>query len=310
MLEVVHQRMDREPARRFFLTGSSARALHRAGANLLGGRAGRRVMPPFIAAELGELFSVATAQRVGLLPIVWTAADPDQALADYATVAVFDEVRAEARIRQIEAFARALEQLALSHGGVFSPTAVAQQANVKKSTVLDWLELLEAMFLVVRLPVFTSRPSRRALAAAPKLYFADCGLAMALRTSESARTHPEASGAAREGMVYQHLAAWCGVRRDARLWTWRTTAGVEVDFVVETDEGLVAVEVKSGHTLRPADRRGLLAFHDEFPQARLIAVADVEVAERDGPILVLPIAEFLRSIVPGEPLLPGAVAGA
>jgi len=166
-LDVVHQRLDREPARGFLLTGSSARALHRAGVNLLGGRAGRRVMPPFIAAELGEAFSVGTAQRLGLLPIVWTVDDPERALADYATVAVFDEVRAEARIRQIEAFARALEQLALSHGSVFSPTAVAQLANVKKSTVLDWLELLEAMFLVVRLPVFTSRPSRRALAAAP-----------------------------------------------------------------------------------------------------------------------------------------------
>lgn len=309
LLDVVHQRMDREPARRFLLTGSSARALHRAGVNLLGGRAGRRVMPPFIAAELGEAFSVATAQRIGLLPIVWTAADPEEALADYATVAVFDEVRAEARIRQIEAFARALEQLALSHGGVFSPTAVAQHADVKKSTVLDWLELLEAMFLIVRLPVFTGRPSRRALAAAPKLYFADCGLAMALRGSERSRTLPEASGAAREGLVYQHLAAWCSVTRDARLWTWRTTSGVEVDFVVETADGLVAVEVKSGRTMRPADRRGLLAFHDEFPEARLIAVTDAEVAERDGVITVLPIAAFLRGIVPGEELAPGVATG-
>ena len=101
VLDVVHQRLDREPGRRFMLTGSSARSLHRAGVNLLGGRAGRRIMPPFLAAELGPAFSVETAERIGLLPIVWTADDADQALADYATVAVFDEVRAEARIRQI-----------------------------------------------------------------------------------------------------------------------------------------------------------------------------------------------------------------
>ena len=54
-------------------------------------------------------------------------------------------------------------------------------------------------------------------------------------------------------------------QRDARLSTWLTTAGVEVDFVVETDIGLLVVEVKSGHTLRAAYRRGLLAFHDESP---------------------------------------------
>ena len=42
ILDAVHQRMDREPARRFLVTGSSARSLHRDGVNLLGGRAGRR----------------------------------------------------------------------------------------------------------------------------------------------------------------------------------------------------------------------------------------------------------------------------
>ena len=89
---------------------------------------------------------------------------------------------------------------------------------------------------------------------------------------------------------------------DARLYTWRTTAAVEVDCVVETSNGLVAIEVKSGHTLRPADRRGLLAFHDEFPEARLIALADVALRQWHGPITIFPLADFLLGIVPGAPL--------
>ena len=302
ILDAVHQRMDREPARRFLLTGSSARSLDRAGVNLLGGRAGRRLMSPFLAAELGTAFSVAVAQRIGLLPVIWTSERPDEALADYATVAVFDEVRAEARVRQLDGFARALEQLALSHGSVISPTAIAQLAAVKKSTVVDWIDVLESMFLIARVPVFSARPSRRALAAQPKLYFADTGIAAAFRPTEIARAVPDAVGAAREGLVYQHLAAWCSADRDARLSTWRTTGGVEVDFVVETSDGLVAIEVKSGHTVRPADRRGLLAFHDEFPDARLILLTDHPVRQQQGPINIVPLAEFLRGIIPGTPL--------
>lgn len=302
ILDPIHQRMDREPTRRFLMTGSSARSLHRAGVNLLGGRAGRRIMSPFLAAELGAAFSITRAQRLGLLPVVWTADDPAQALSDYATVAVLDEVRAEARVRQLAGFARALEQLALSHGSVLSPTAIAQLADVRKSTVMDWLDLLESMFLVARVPVFSARPSRRALAAQPKFYFADSGIAIAFRPTDKAREAPDAIGAAREGLVYQHLAAWCEGTRDARLSTWRTTGGVEVDFVVETTDGLVAIEVKSGRTLRPADRRGLLAFHDEFPDATLIALADVGVPERQGPITVIPFASFLTGIVPGSAL--------
>lgn len=304
ILDAVHQRMDREPTRRFLLTGSSDRSLHRAGVNLLGGRAGRRIMSPFLAAELGPAFSVTVAQRIGLLPVIWTAESPEQALADYATVAVFDAVRAEARVRQLDGFARALEQLALSHASVISPTAIAQLAAVKKSTVIDWIDVLESMFLIARVPVFSARPSRRALAAQPKLYFADTGIAAAFRPTDSARSAPDAVGASREGLVFQHLTAWCEGARDARLSTWRTTGGVEVDFIVETSDGLVAIEVKSGHTLRPADRRGLLAFHDEFPEARLMALADVPLREQLGPITVLPIGEFLRGIVPGE-ALPG-----
>jgi len=117
--------------------------------------------------------------------MVWTAEDPSQALADYATVAVFDEVRAEARVRQLDGFARALEQLALSHGRVVSPTAIAQQAEVKKSTIVDWMDLLESMFLAARVPMYTARPSRRALAAQPKFYFADSGIAAVAGTSRS-----------------------------------------------------------------------------------------------------------------------------
>ena len=107
-------------------------------------------------------------------------------------------------------------------------------------------------------------------------------------------------GAAREGLVYQHLVAWCGAMRDARLTTWRTSAGVEVDFIVESADGLVAIQVKSRSTLRPKDRRGLLAFHDEFPEARLIALTDASLPGREGPIAVRPIAAFLSGLVPGE----------
>jgi len=146
------------------------------------------------------------------------------------------------------------------------------------------------------------RPSRRALAAQPKLYFADTGVAMTFRPHDAARAMPDAVGAAREGLVYQHLAAWCDATRDARLWTWRTTGGVEVDFVVETADALTAIEVKRGTTLRPAERRGLLAFHDEFSEARLFALTDGLLPERQGPIAVEPLDEFPRRVGPGQVL--------
>ncbi|MBU6366927.1 MAG: DUF4143 domain-containing protein [Gemmatimonadetes bacterium] len=305
ILDVIHQRMDREPARRFLLTGSSARALHRAGVNLLGGRAGRRLMPTFLAAELGERFTMGRAERLGLLPLVWGAADPAQALADYATVAVHEEARAEARVRRVDDFTRALAQLALAQASVLSISTIAQQAGARRASVDGWISLLEEMFLVARVPMFAARPSRRALAAQPKFYFADAGVALALRPGVGTAASPEALGAAREGVVFQHLAAWCDGTRDAALSTWRTTAGLEVDFVVREGDALTAIEVKSGPGGRPQDRRALLAFGDEFPDARLVLLAQVPVRSRKGPIEVWPLETFLRGVRPGT-TLPGA----
>lgn len=151
----MHQRMHREPERRFLLTGSSACSLHRAGVNLLGGRAGRRIMSPFLAVELGEAFSLQVAQRIGMLPVIWTAESAEQALADYATVAVPDEVRAEARVRQLDRFARALEPLAVTHGSVLSPTATSQLADVSARISLQFApELPVGLIYVLDVDLF------------------------------------------------------------------------------------------------------------------------------------------------------------
>ncbi|MEI8285647.1 MAG: AAA family ATPase, partial [bacterium] len=76
LLEVVHGLIEEKSGKVFVLTGSSARKLRRAGVNLLGGRAGRLSMHPYMAAELGESFSLEGALRHGLLPIVVGASDP------------------------------------------------------------------------------------------------------------------------------------------------------------------------------------------------------------------------------------------
>ena len=72
VLTVVHQLLEEKvPRRRFVLTGSSARKLKRAGVDLLGGRALRRTMHPFMAAELGTAYDLERALRDGLVPGVW-----------------------------------------------------------------------------------------------------------------------------------------------------------------------------------------------------------------------------------------------
>ena len=67
LLGVVHRLIEERKELRFILTGSSARKLKRAGTDLLAGRALKKSMHPFLAAELGSLFNLDEALQTGML---------------------------------------------------------------------------------------------------------------------------------------------------------------------------------------------------------------------------------------------------
>ncbi|WP_322774399.1 AAA family ATPase [Synechococcus sp. CBW1107] len=76
LLDVVHALVEQRPQLRFVLTGSSARQLRRGSWNLLAGRLVEASLHPFTAAELGDDFRLEEALRIGLVPLVWEAAEP------------------------------------------------------------------------------------------------------------------------------------------------------------------------------------------------------------------------------------------
>ena len=89
------QLMIEEHGIRFFLTGSSARALRRKGVNLLGGRARSWALHPFVRAELSDRFDLHKALEYGLLPPVYFSDAPTEDLAAYTGAYLKEEVAAE-----------------------------------------------------------------------------------------------------------------------------------------------------------------------------------------------------------------------
>ena len=84
LLDVVHQLMENNDGWRFVLTGSSVRKLKRSGVDLLAGRALNKAMHPFIAAELGDRFSLKEALTIGMIPLVLYAVSHKEAIGAYA----------------------------------------------------------------------------------------------------------------------------------------------------------------------------------------------------------------------------------
>jgi predicted AAA+ superfamily ATPase len=298
LLDVVHADIESNSGRRFVLTGSSARKLRRGSANLLGGRLLESSMHPFMAAELGDGFSMDKAMAHGLVPLVWTAPDPAATLRSYASLYLREEVQAEALVRDIGGFARFLEAISFSHGAQLNLSAVARECQVGRKTVEGYLGILEDLLLAFRVPVFARR-ARRELVAHDKLYLFDAGVYRSLRPRGLLDRPEEIGGAALEGLVAQHLRGWIAYRRrDESLHYWRTRAGLEVDFVVYGPDTFVAIEVKHARNVHTKDLRALRAFREDYPEATPILLHQgAEMTRIDG-IDCVPCESFLRQLQP------------
>jgi predicted AAA+ superfamily ATPase len=300
LLEVAHWMIEEKGGVQFIFTGSSARKLRRGGVNLLGGRAAQKSLHPFMAAELGGRFRLEEALRLGMLPVVHGAADPAEILRAYNGLYLREEVQAEGLVRNAGSFSRFMEALSFSQAAVLNLANVARECQVNRKTVEGYLEILDDLLLGFRLPVF-SRRAKRELAAHPKFFFFDAGVFRVNRPTGPLDSAADIDGAALEGLVAQHLRAWCDYSSgDHRLHYWQTRAKVEVDFVVYGASGLYALEVKNSGRVRPEDLRGLKAFAADYPECRrLLLYRGTERVLQDD-ILCLPCEEFLQSLRPNQ----------
>jgi hypothetical protein len=144
-------------------------------------------------------------------------------------------------------------------GQLLNQTELGRDVQLPQPTVRRWLNLLETSHQLVRLPAFAVNRTKR-LIKTPKLYWTDTGLGLHLAGAPAPR------GADLENLVLADLLAW----RDAitahrpDVFYWRATTGEEVDFVVETRNGLLAMEVQATRHPRPADIEHLRVFRREY----------------------------------------------
>lgn len=303
LLSVVHAIIEERREIQFVLTGSSARKLKRAGVDLLAGRAIRRAMDPFMAVELGDQFNLEKALRLGMLPVVWGSKDPEEVLDAYVSLYIQEEVQFEGLVRDFTSFSRFLSVIAFSHANMLNTTNISKECEVKRPTVENYLTILQDLLLASLIPVFTKRAQRQ-LVAHPKFYLFDAGVFRALRATSKVDTVHEINGWALEGLVLQHLKAWCDYSKGKyQIAYWRTKAGLEVDFIVYGEDGFWAIEVKNSTKVFSKDVRGLLHFQEDYPECKTVLLYRGTEPFIENGVLCMPCEQFLRQITPNQPLL-------
>jgi predicted AAA+ superfamily ATPase len=298
LLNVVHLMIEKKQGLQFVLTGSSSRKLKRTGANLLGGRAYKKTLHPFMAAELGQDFNFERGLLSGMLPLLIDSENPRSVLEGYISLYLKEEIQAEGLVRNLEQFSRFLDVISFSHDSILNTTNIARESEIKRSTVNNYIDILEELLLAYRIPVFEKRAARL-LTSHPKFYLFDSGVFQVLRPKGPLDKPQEIDGAALEGLVAQHLTAWCDYSKEkASVYFWRTRSDLEVDFVVYGEKTFCALEVKNTKKVAPQDLKGLNAFLTDYPEAQALLLYRGETRLKMGDVLCIPIAEFLRTLIP------------
>ena len=294
LLNEVHRILENRGVR-FLLTGSSARKLRRGGVNLLGGRARTKYLHPLTSGELGKRFDLGLAVERGLLPSIYFSDDPAADLQAYAGLYLQQEIVAEGATRNIPAFSRFLKVAAHCNGTIVNFTGVANDAQVPRTTVYEYFEILKDTLILQELPAWRKSSQRKPLVSS-KYYFFDVGVVGALQGRAFRSGTPE-FGAAFETYLMHELVSYRDYVSGDPLSYWRSTSGFEVDFIIGDH---TAVEIKAKGNLAPQDLKSLRALREEGRLKRFICVSlEPRPRAMDG-CTVLPYREFLEALWGGE----------
>jgi len=297
LLDVVHRSIETRDIR-FLLSGSSARKLRRGGTNLLAGRAAMTRMFPLVSAEVDHMIPFPRVLTTGMLPRAVTDPDPVPFLRSYADTYLMEEVRAEALTRNMGGFSRFLEIAARQNGQMTNVAAIARDAQVARTTVEGYFEILVDTLVGSWLQPWKLKTANKQVGH-PKFHFFDAGVARVLSGRLPYPPSAEEIGPLLETFILGEVRAFLSCSGlDYPIHFWRTHDGAEVDLFLETRKGFLAIEMKSSARWDGRFMRGFRRLSDLMSPAGVTCIG-VFTGPRELRVdgtRVLPVGAFLREL--------------
>lgn len=259
---------------RFILTGSHQPLLAETVSQSLAGRtAVLDLFPPTIG-ELGALAEeVGTDELLlrGFMPELWRSPEMDATAwyRNYLRTYVERDVRRIVNVRNVGLFEKFLVLLAGRTGQVANLHGMSGEVGVSSTTLAEWLSILEASFLVFRLPPAATNLSKRVVKS-PKVYFTETGLAVHLLGLETAA---QVARDPLRGQLFENLVVADAMKQRAnmgkepRLSFLRTGRGFEVDLIASGGGETRPIEIKSSMTWHSDFSAGVRRFAAETARA-------------------------------------------
>lgn len=179
--------------------------------------------------------------------------------AGYVQTYLERDVRSLRRVGDLTQFQSFLRALAARTGRLLNLSELGRDLGLAVNTLKAWLSVLEATHQVVIVRPWFANIGKR-LVKTPKVYFLDTGTLChltGLRDPGHAAHGPLAGQLMETAVLGEILKTLTHRGISPQVYFWRTSSGVEVDFLVQAGARLVPIEVRKTATPRPAMARAL-----------------------------------------------------
>ncbi len=286
----------------FVLTGSHQLELNPAVTQSLAGRTGILYLLPLSIVELDgaghkrESFEEYLLR--GFLPRV-RAHDqrPRVAYASYYQTYVERDVRQLIRLKDADLFKRFMKLLAGRVGQLVNLASLGNDTGIDAKTVRHWLSILEASFIVFKLPPYYKNFGKR-VTKSPKYYFTEPGLLchlLGLEDVAQVSRDPLVGSLFENLVVVEALKSRYNQGRMPNLSFYRDGHGNEIDLLFEAGRELVGIEIKSSSTYHSSFKKNLTYFNKSVQSlSRSYIVYNGDKHELEGGIEAIPVEEVSR----------------
>ena len=281
----------------FIISGSSARKIKKSGANNLGGRAIPETLFPLVSAEIPD-FDIERAVQNGMIPRHYMVANARNRMRAYIDLYVKEEIIEEALVQNVDEFIRFMEVAAIMDGEILNYENVASDCGVSANTVKAYYKILVDTLLGFEVPAYR-KVIKRKLSKAPTFYYVDIGIANHLTKRYQLAPKTPEYGHAFEHLIIQEIVAYLAyTNSDEELSYWHTYENIEVDAII--GDARVAIEIKSTDHVDHGDKKGIMEFAKEHPNAKQILVSRDRINRRSGNVDLYYVTDFFKALWAGE----------
>ncbi len=262
-----------EPGR-FILTGSQHFGISQSISQSLAGRCGLLTL---LAPDFEELQrfpeppdDLYTLLWKGAYPRIYDRAIPaDQWLADYTATYIQRDVRQVMNVGDLLSFSNFLKLCAGRTAQEVNLSSLGSDAGISHNTAKAWLSILEASYIIHRIPAWHMN-IRKQIVKAPKLHFFDTGLVchlLGIKEPSQLRLHPLRGAVFESWVVSELYKAMTHKGEIPALHHYRENRGLEIDVLIQNGNRFHAVEIKSGATASTDFFKGLTLFAERIKGA-------------------------------------------